>query len=329
MNPDQAAAKSTVTFEQLLDTAIAHYRATCAVDGVDPDLEAGSARLAHGTPAPRWFAYRLLGGHFENASPTEVHRVIYSAGHTGPQRAACVDAAALVAAAPNTPADSCEWAWAGRNDLPDAVTAQFARHPDPDLRTWIASSITLPDVLDRLADDPEREVVAAVVANPTTAPSTLVRLFDRDRKLHMALATHHPLAEGLIDRLASHPEWRIRRKLAGAAGGHPVSIVLAADEDEAVRETLATRDAILPEVLDLLARDPKPGVRLAVARRRELGISRILPALADDRNARVRAAAARNPNAPVAVLEQLAADPKPTVATAAGKRLRYLHGARR
>lgn len=85
------------------------------------------------------------------------------------------------------------------------------------------------------------------------------------------------------------------------------------------KEWVAHNKSVPASVLDRLARDPDPRVRISVAMRRKCS-SETLAQLAADPDETVRAMVARNKKAPPHVLETLRRDPSPLVAEAVGSR---------
>ena len=145
---------------------------------------------------------------------------------------------------------------------------------------------TPPDVLARLAENPDKIVRMAAVGNPALPTDVALRML-KDRN------------------------WEVRW---GAADRAPDDLVasLAKDRAKLVRATVARR-RVPPETLTALAADPDPEVRAAAARNPGVpGPS--LAVLAADPDPEVRAGAASNPNVSGPSLAALAADPRRDVA---------------
>ncbi len=200
------------------------------------------------------------------------------------------------------------WQRAVRNPAaPVAALLHFAEHPSPVLRGALAARPDLPvHVCRRLAEDPVPGVRADLAENPAI-----------DEALIRALATdpEHGVRRGL----AHHPDvpLDVLTQLAGAtrigpvllpriAGASPAEVAsLAASPVPGARMLVAARRDLPPEIRDALAADPDAKVVASVAPHPGLSDVR-LRAMADRHGGRVVAGVAANPDAPPALLEDLA-----------------------
>ncbi|WP_405442756.1 hypothetical protein OG373_35615 [Streptomyces avidinii] len=217
----------------------------------------------------------------------------------------------------------------------------LAAHPDSGVRWKLASCPGLPpDVTDRLAADPDSEVVAelalwtgsrvtarlalhpdprvrlAVAANPATPVESVLALAeDPVLSLNWALSERTDLPQSLYARLAADPLPGVRAAYARNPGVGPELIgVLAADPDEDVRCALAGHPHVPLDLLAELVVEHRTGSdllpRIAAATQAELA------ELAASPLAPVRMLVARRHDLPAQVRDALAGDPDAAVVQA-------------
>ena len=308
------------SFEELVAAGLARYRDLCAAEGVDPEVELAEARLAAGVAPVLWASCRLLGGDRETITLETVVRASISGSvreRVEPEVVALIAAGDLE--------DHNTMYWPRRPSCPPVVLDRFAQHPNSDVRQQVVyNANTLPGTLDRLADDTQPGVRQVAIRHPNTTLDTLVRVYATDWRARVAIARRDPPHPAFVDRLATDEHQSVRRALAMTAASHPIAVRLAHDPDPEVREALAGTPSVSAEALAVLARDTEMAVRLRVARHRGSAVAPVLPALAGDTHARVRASVAANKHTPASVLEQLAADPMKSVSAPAVKHLARL-----
>ncbi|MFI7355622.1 hypothetical protein ACIBTP_16910 [Streptomyces avidinii] len=217
----------------------------------------------------------------------------------------------------------------------------LAAHPSSGIRWKLASCPGLPpDVVDRLAADPDGEVVAelalwtsgpvaarlalhpdprvrlAVAANPATPVESVLALAeDPELSLNWALSERTDLPQSLYARLAADPLTGVRATYAHNRGVGPELIrVLAADPVEDVRRALAAHPHVPLDLLAELAVEHRTGSdllpRIAAATPAELAELAASPFPA------VRMLVARHRDLPAQVRDALAGDPDAAVVQA-------------
>lgn len=161
---------------------------------------------------------------------------------------------AAVAAHPNTPA-----AVLGR--LAAEYPAQVLGNPALSLLR-----LAQPGLLDAWP----RETVLTLVALPQ-APAWLRQhaLGHADARFQVVVAAHLALAPPEMERLARHPLWRVRARVAARPDALPELLEsLLQDRDYGVRLVLAARPDLPPAAAERLRRDGSLLVRQAVAQRK-------------------------------------------------------------
>jgi hypothetical protein len=143
------------------------------------------------------------------------------------------------------------------------VAWSLARHPDPVVRFELAACHPLPpEIVDVLAHDEDVEVVAAVAASQEL-PSAMAAEF----ATHPAPEVRRSLLFNVhIEQPA--PTRDMAADLAVLAARNPKTPhaeVLAEHATAFVREEVARRPDLPPEVCERLAADEEPGVRAAAA----------------------------------------------------------------
>lgn len=220
-----------------------------------------------------------------------------------------------------------EWVLLGALGAPpawfeDATRLQRAAAvPDADHAAMLAVLVAPLDERRELAapDGVHRSTVLALLA---TDPDLSVRA-----RAAQALGDE-PWAQALLADLSTQgPVVRC----AVAENPHTperLLLALAADPDDWVRATVADREAPLPiSVLGVLARDEDDEVRMSVAGRSDLPET-ILGALAIDRRPTVREAVARKATCPPGILANLVVDPDPLVRAQALRVIKEHHAPR-
>jgi len=251
---------------------------------------------------------------------------------------------------------SIRGAVAANSGTPHATLAALARDEEADVRRVVAENdLTPAQVFEDLASDHDPRVRMAVARRADLADALLRRLLnDPDLSVQRA-AGRHPRAATFTQASAQ----RLTSESLDVAAGGPGEIdrgsfeAMAADS-RAERRTMPAYDPKTPsDILELLGGDRRSKlVRRAVAAN-PYAPARLLRALAEDDDEQVRLAVAfnqatpsdvlldlsgrgvdlalfvaLNPDAPDAVLQQLAADPEAFVAYVAMGALEDLNSAR-
>jgi hypothetical protein len=213
-----------------------------------------------------------------------------------------------------------------------ALLARLAADRAPDVRQLVARHVAAPHVLERLARDPSHDVRFAVARNPRTPVVALERLAcDPARVVRQGVA-RNPAASALLARLADDASPQVRAAVARRTDhvyrpdrpshdehkGVARSVTPAARPSEPSRFAQGDNAAQSPEQraaastaldeLRALAEDANPKVRAAVARNPRTPPA-LLDWLADDESPIVHRGVAEHPDAPTALLERFAADP--------------------
>lgn len=193
---------------------------------------------------------------------------------------------------PATPADAAaelaehpsgyvRWPLAGRPDLPAAAAERLAGDPFPGVRGDLAENPSVPeDLLRRLATDESRDVRRRVARNPNVPLDLLGRTSGAE----------------LLPRIAAAGPDEVRQ--------------LAGSRDPQLRMLAAERRDLPPEIRDRLARDPDAKVVKAVAPHPGLGED-LMREMVSRHGIRVIAKIAANPDAPPAILLDLARQAPP------------------
>ena len=155
-----------------------------------------------------------------------------------------------------------------------------------------ASRATLKAWHVRYRDDIRR----ALVRNPSTPPDVLSRLAgEPDSFLRFWAAAHPGTPEDVREALESDPDPQVRQSLAEARTTPPNALRrLAEDSSPVVRTAVAVNPNTAPETIESLATDPEWPVRLAVAGRHDLP-TKLVRVLMGDTNDLILAALQRNP----------------------------------
>ncbi|MEU0053507.1 hypothetical protein [Streptomyces sp. NPDC006309] len=190
---------------------------------------------------------------------------------------------------------------------PVEAVLRFAEHPSVLLRLQLAARRDLPpEVAARLAVDPAPGVRADLAENPAIG-DTLMRVLaaDRDHAVRRGLAHHPRVPLDVLSRLAATV--RIGPTLLPRiAAATPAEVAeLSASSDPKVRMLVAARRDLPAAIRDALAADPDVKVIKSIARHPGLSETR-LRAMVERHGVRVAAGVAANPDAPAALLEDLA-----------------------
>lgn len=196
---------------------------------------------------------------------------------------------------------------AGNPSTPVEAVLPLAGAPSVPLRRAVAGRAGLPqDVYARLARDPDPGVLAAVASNPALG-ERLVRLLATDPRpeVRRAVADHPRLPLDVLARLTAGtragPE-----PLPRLAAATAQDLAEAAASPQAhVRVRVAQRRDLPPEVRDALAADRDASVVAAVAPHPGLSEALLRAAVARY-GVQVHGGVAANPDAPGALLEELA-----------------------
>ncbi|KQV04429.1 MULTISPECIES: hypothetical protein [unclassified Kitasatospora] len=195
----------------------------------------------------------------------------------------------------------------GNPATPPAACAAFADHPSALLRHELACRTDLSaSTYARLAEDAVPWTRAALAANPAIDEALQRRLaVDDGHNVRRSLA-HHPhlpldLLTSLADTVRTGPV--LLPRVAAASPGEVNE--LAQSPSSAVRMLVAQRRDLPAELRDALAADPDAKVVASVAPHPGLSEAQLRTAL-DRHGDRVAAAVAANPDAPSALLADLA-----------------------
>ncbi|WP_329790289.1 hypothetical protein V1227_40230 [Lentzea sp. DG1S-22] len=187
--------------------------------------------------------------------------------------------------------------------VPPALALSLSRHPSPDVRRALAASPhTPPAVLARLGSSAARELAS----NPST-PAALAAELVRHHEARYFLASRTDLPPAVYEQLASEIEPGILSALA-VNPAVPVAVLR--------RLSGVLRNPAIP--LDLLV-ELAPSARLGSAEvppRIASASEAELRALADSSVTQVRLMVALRPDLPPDLVQRLARDPDPSVATA-------------
>ncbi len=142
----------------------------------------------------------------------------------------------------------------------------LAAHPSSEIRWKLASCPGLPpDVTDRLAADPDVEVVAEL-ALWTSGPVTARLALHPDPRVRLAVSANPATPLAAVIALAEDPELTLNRALSERADlPQPLYARLAADPLPGVRASYARNPGVGPELIRVLAADPEEDVRRALA----------------------------------------------------------------
>ena len=146
--------------------ALAAYRTLCAREGVDPDIELATARLATGHTSTEWITVRLGRDQFPDAG-------------IGDGYASRLQLSGLI----------------GRGGAPDHlwwVTVNALHRPAPRFQLVMRPNCPV-RVLTALAADPTPGLRSTVATRPNT-PIEIVRLLTADPNTVVAAAAHDQLA---------------------------------------------------------------------------------------------------------------------------------------
>ncbi|MCH5677795.1 hypothetical protein [Streptomyces gilvus] len=179
------------------------------------------------------------------------------------------------------PSRLLRWALAARQDLPQPAYARLASDPTPGIRADLAENPAIDESLIRtLADDRDPDVRRRLAHHPHAPLDVLTRL-----------ARTAKIGATLLPRIAA---------------GSPAEIEeLATSADPGARMLVAQRRDVPPQTRKRLADDPDARVVKALAPHPGLTEAQ-LRAMVDRHGVRVLAKVATNPDAPPALLEDLA-----------------------
>ena len=151
---------------------------------------------------------------------------------------------------------------------------------------------------------------AWLAASHPQAPLDLLEEFAEDRRptVVAAVASNGRAPAGLLERLAGHPSYVVRRQMTQNRGTRREALerLARSNEPDVVRLVLLHEQAP-PELLASFAGNRSFHGTLAAARRTPPGL---LEGFVKDPSLYVRRQAARNPSTPPGALEQLAQDPR-------------------
>lgn len=189
-----------------------------------------------------------------------------------------------------------------------------------------ASAPALPDdQVSALAADPSPRVRRVVAGRKDlTASAAGALAVDRDRQVRERLADNPTCPAEVLGRLMDDPHWRVRWTAAQNPSPDPAvrEAALRSGRPD-VREALAQRRYLTPEMSTVLAGDPHVDVRLQLLWNSPW--HQIPIGLATDPSPRVRAEVAGSDRVPSTVLRQLAVDKAAAVRAAAAGNPRTPH----
>ena len=300
--------------------SLAAYRTLCVRDGIDPDIELATVRLAANIPAGEWAAAVLAAHHLQADRPTidtfDLPALAWLAWDR-PNPAALHALSAPAAA--HALVDCYQLAgWA-----PTWLCDRLATNPTTRI-VAIRAARTSRAVRQQLAQDPERLIREHVALSPSTPRDMVVALVDDPEHVVQACAirySHLPVER--LRGLRRHPDERVALEAARALHELAQLESKVTSTNPKDRAETAVRTYTPPRLLAVLARDPDPEVRSWVARLQRLPepLARIL---ARDSARQVRALLAANTMAPDPLAAALAADPEPNVALVARHRVERL-----
>jgi hypothetical protein len=170
----------------------------------------------------------------------------------------------------------------------DYLVKSLSAEEATDIKRAILGYETSPEVLIKLAGDPNEDVRAAVAHKRSIPPEILVRLAgDPKQGVRYSVARHKSIPPEILARLAGDPE-------------------------QIVRSVVARHASMPPEILARLAGDPAEEVRKSVALNPSTPVE-FLVKLAGDPNGLTRTNLVLNPSTPPEILAQFAGDPSSTV----------------
>ncbi|MFD7554892.1 hypothetical protein ACFV9E_10200 [Streptomyces sp. NPDC059835] len=256
--------------------------------------------------------------------------------------------ARLLSASPDV---HIRWKLASCPGLPQDVTEALAADPDPEVVTELALWTTDPAVAARLARHPHAEVRSAAACNEAVPPAALAALITGDGlppatsclvcDIKDVPFVHDPYCPDVDCELragaacdGSHASTvhEIReRALRNPSTPAEAAVSLADTPWTLLRWALAERSDLPQQVYALLARDPVPGVREAVAGNPAIG-EELVRALAAEAAHEERRSLAHHPRLPLDVLVALARTTKtgpvllPRIAAATAEEIADLAG---
>ncbi|MFH8616419.1 hypothetical protein ACH4E8_15260 [Streptomyces sp. NPDC017979] len=277
--PDTAAA--------LADHPHAEVRRAVATNEATPPAVLGALLVGEGLSAPRRCPgcdrgeqrhSRLSSLGCDGTHESAVHDVRVA---TLRNAATPAEAVAAFVSAVEHPSTALRWALAGRPDLAAQACTRLASDPVPGVRGELAENPAIDDAVIRtLARDHDPEVRRRLAHHPRVPLDVLRELARTSR-----------IGSTLLPRIAT--------AAAAEVDG------LAAAPDPVIRMLVAQRRDLPPAVRDRLVGDADAKVAKSIAAHPGLS-ERQLRALVDRYGVRVHARVAANPDAPAALLEEVA-----------------------
>ena len=186
---------------------------------------------------------------------------------------------------------------AANANCPPQVLERLSSDRDINVRSAVAGNVSCPsEIVQRLVCDDWVEVAQEAAANPACGESTVQQIATNSQEADLVAATaRNPnCPRWLLQRLAQHDAWEVRRSVAGRADCGPSTFQrLSHDHDEDVRGAVAANPACAAHVLGRLAVDTIDDVRAAVAANLNCP-PRVLRRLKSDPIAAVKQIAAAN-----------------------------------
>lgn len=217
----------------------------------------------------------------------------------------------------------------GRNAVPGAARHLASRTDiaEVDKTAVLELQPCAPDVLDKLAMDPSREVRSLVAANPSVSVATLEKLLDdKEAGVRGFIVTNRHAPHSILVKLQNDPDYHVGWMLPGNPNWSPEELrgmYARMRREEAASPPAFTSPSVFAgnpatprDILEELSKDDSYFVQSTL-----VGNPSLPPAaarrLADSRESSIRRMLAANKATPKDILKELAADPDPEVSRAA------------
>jgi len=169
-------------------------------------------------------------------------------------------------------------------------------------------SFTPTDVLTRLSDSSDEELLIRIAENLNTSPEVLIKLSVNNYRVRYGVAGNLNTPPDILAKLASDSYIEVRQHVAYNPSTPPEFLSkLADDKDWATRQNVAQNYSTPSEILAKLSDDSDESVRGGVAINPNTPLE-VLARLADDDGEWVRYGVAENPSAPPDILNKLSDD---------------------
>ena len=196
--------------------------------------------------------------------------------------------------------------------LTEKNRALGGKHPAREKIEAAAKSVKALDYLVKGLSAEESSDIKKMIfrAGTEIAPEVLMKLAgDPDDTVRFRVASNSSTPSEVLAQLAGDPNTSVRINISWNKSTPPeVLAQLAEDPNNGARMGVAHNPSTPPEILDRLAGDPNTNVRINIAKKRSTP-AEILAQLAGDPNEYVRQGVAENRSTPTAILVRLASDP--------------------